>query len=566
MEGQAVQTSTNLTDNRASERKRDLLLLLLLLVGACALRGALLFRAEVPARDTVGFIRYALQFEQKDWPSVLRGNHQHPGYPLSIYTVSIPVRALSSLPQTETMSLCARLASSLAAVLLVIPMFYLGKLLFHQAAGFGAAALFQCLPVPAHILSDGLSEPLFLLLAATALVFATLALRDRKLIQFVACGSFCSLAYLTRPEGALLLAAALIVLIGLQWTSAQRQNWTRVLGSAAALLGSAVVVGAPYVVATDGISNKPSVNHILNILLRKEAPPLENTGANAPDQYAEVDDDRPRPLAASLFAVNFDLNDSAVVRTLKTIWGIAFELVKSFHYVAWIPALLGAWWYRRRLNVVPGMWVLVVACGMLCLALWRLAASESYLSDRHVLLILMAGCFAAAAAIWELPLRLACLARRQSWPPPPGQVVLSSGVATAAALGILAALLASSMPKTFEPLHSNRAGYHEAGRWLAEHATPWDVVEDDHTWAHYYAGYVFLEGHAPPRPANFTPTRYVVVGRRERDHVATPNQQKDPVNEKKLTEEGGHIVYSWPRQSQPGDAAVVVYAVEPPRH
>src|SRR5439155_11796265 len=103
-------------------------------------------------------------------------------------------------------------------VLLVIPMYFLGKLLFPRAAGFGAAALFQCLPVPAHILSDGLSEALFLLLACSALALAVLAMRGSKPWLFALSGAFCGLAYLTRPEGGLILPAALLTLAGLQLT------------------------------------------------------------------------------------------------------------------------------------------------------------------------------------------------------------------------------------------------------------------------------------------------------------------------------------------------------------
>src|SRR5439155_3250459 len=142
-----------------------------------------------PARDSIGFIRYALEFQTDPWRRVLRNNHQRPGYPLTILAASLPVRAACEAPDAETpdpeaMSFSAQLASNIAAVLLVIPMFYLGKLLFHRAAGFGAAALFQCLPVSGHILSDGLSEALFLLLASAALALSVLAMGSRRPLHF----------------------------------------------------------------------------------------------------------------------------------------------------------------------------------------------------------------------------------------------------------------------------------------------------------------------------------------------------------------------------------------------
>src|SRR5205807_129692 len=83
-------------------------------------------------------------------------------------------------PLADLMRLSAQLASSLASVLLVIPMYYLGKLLFHRAAGFWAALMFQCLPVTGHILGDGLSEALFLLLTTSGLLFGAQALHGKS--------------------------------------------------------------------------------------------------------------------------------------------------------------------------------------------------------------------------------------------------------------------------------------------------------------------------------------------------------------------------------------------------
>src|SRR5207253_5991880 len=131
------------------------------------------YRAEVPARDSIGYIRYALEFERQDltWADILRKNDQHPGYPLAILAVSYPVRHFLGGITPESMRLSAQLASSLAALLLVIPMFLLGKLLRDRALGFWAALLFQILPVVSHILTDGISDALFLLCCVWSIYF-----------------------------------------------------------------------------------------------------------------------------------------------------------------------------------------------------------------------------------------------------------------------------------------------------------------------------------------------------------------------------------------------------------
>src|SRR5262245_23926136 len=73
---------------------RELALLALLLVVASGVRAWLIGHTEVAARDSVGFIRYALELERYPWKEVLERNLQHPGYPLVLLAVSWPVRLL----------------------------------------------------------------------------------------------------------------------------------------------------------------------------------------------------------------------------------------------------------------------------------------------------------------------------------------------------------------------------------------------------------------------------------------------------------------------------------------
>src|ERR1700729_4011693 len=130
MEELAVATPKHIPQHWADARW-----LLLLLVLTAALRVWLLCHTEVAARDSIGFIRYALQFESQPWAEVVRTNHQHPGYPLAILAASLPVRQWSTQPDTVRMQFSAQLASSLAGLLLIFPMFYLGKRLFNSRVG-----------------------------------------------------------------------------------------------------------------------------------------------------------------------------------------------------------------------------------------------------------------------------------------------------------------------------------------------------------------------------------------------------------------------------------------------
>src|SRR5438270_4242069 len=195
---------------------------LLLLV--LPLRVWLLYNTEVAARDSIGFIRYALQFESKPWQEVVRGNHQHPAYPLTVWAMSLPVRAVAGTDPL-TMRISAQLVSLVAALALLVPMYFLGKLLFDRQVGFWGALLFQYLPVSGHHLSDGTSEALFLFLVAMALWRGALAVRTYTAREFGGCGLLAGLAYLTRPEGALVMLAAGLALVGMQLVARWRRSW-----------------------------------------------------------------------------------------------------------------------------------------------------------------------------------------------------------------------------------------------------------------------------------------------------------------------------------------------------
>ena len=65
------------------------------------------------------------------------------------------------------MQLSAQLASNLAALLLIFPMYFLGRFFFERRVAFWGTLLYQYLPVSGQHLSDGVSEALFLLLTST---------------------------------------------------------------------------------------------------------------------------------------------------------------------------------------------------------------------------------------------------------------------------------------------------------------------------------------------------------------------------------------------------------------
>jgi hypothetical protein len=492
----------------------------------------------VAARDSIGFIRYALEFESQPWAQVVRHNHQHPGYPLTVLAVSWPVRQFVAQPDVVRMQLSAQLASGLASVLLLFPMFYLGKRFFSARVGFWAALIFQCLPVTGHILSDGLSESLFLLLTTTTLWLAARALDGNRPGRYALCGVFCGLTYLTRPEGVLLLVCMLLVLAVMQLRPAWRRAWRGLAWCGLALVGAAVVVGAPYVAATGRLSTKPSVRIFFG-------------GDTYETRHFPHEDEVPAPL----LAVSQTGGDLPALRLVVGLWNLFGELVKGLHYVWWVPAMLGMVWFRRLPWRDPTALLMLMLCGAHALVLWRLEAAVGYLSNRHIQLLLLGGVYPAAALLVELPRWLLDRLPRPAAPPIPLRLALQPGLWSFA---VLAVLIGVGLPKTLQPLHINRAGHHAAGLWLADQMRPFDQVEDDHCWAHYYAGLVFKE--TQPRPAvprDAVPVRYSVVARARSGDAKTEQRQNF---ESDLRACGAALVYHYPTNRPVDRADVVIYA------
>jgi hypothetical protein len=157
-----------------------------------------------------------------------------------------------------------------------------------------------------------------------------------------------------------------------------------------------------------------------------------------------------------------------------------------------------------------------------------------YLGERHLVLVLLCGVYWAAAGLLTMVDRL----RR-------GHV----------AVAVLLVLVGVPLAKALETLHADRAGFRAAGRWLAQHACPGDYVKDPYSWAHYYAGRVFLEGSAGA-PAHSPPLSYVVLERSKNQHPHL-EEVRDALHDV----ERGRPVRSWSVRRGKEIAEVVVYEV-----
>jgi hypothetical protein len=477
--------------------------ILLLVFLAILLRAWQLTHTEVPARDALGYIDLAWRLEHEPWGQVVRSSFRHPGYPLSIVAVSGHVRSLIPGDLPMTMQLSAQFASALASVLLVVPMFLLGRELFDRRVCFWAVLLFQCLPATGRLMADGLSEPLFLLCASTALFAAARALCTGALGWFVVSGIASGLAYLTRVEGIVLVGVSGLMLTVFWVAGHWPGGWRRWLACGHALVVPALLVALPFMLAIGGLTNKPTARQLGDLHRHVDATPTRVlSGTVLFAAYA----DNWEPVGKGSWSWS--------LRTLPTV------LARGFFYVFWVPALVGLWWFRSCWVKEPAAWLLLLTASVIIAVMVRVGAVLGYISDRHLVLVLLAGVYWATAAIL-----LFADALSPWWPKVRWSLVVP--------------LVCCVVPlvKTTEGLHQDREGFRQAGYWLAAHLTPGDKVDDAYTWAAYYAGVPF-RATTPSTSSSFC---YLVIEEAGNAHSHLPEVKKSV----QLATTKGRLVQTW---------------------
>lgn len=519
----------------------DYVRLLALLAIAIAVHAWLVSHTAIAARDSTGYSRIALNLsnpsagqsvEQRQRIDVIRTAEQPPGYPIAIWGVERVLAVCVDMPIADRSLLAAQLANAIAAVLLVVPMYLTGRILFSRNVGFAAALLFQVLPVPARMTSDGLSEGLYLLIVATAILLAVRTLKKPGIGGFLLCGLATGASYLVRPEGlgVGIAVSSVIVCMGVS------RQWSRdqTLGRFSALMVGIALVGLPYMVLIGKLTNKPTGES----LFKTNAPPLwrgQPDAMNGPGN------------AATLFAIWWDpILDAGKNRELWSLHAVWIESIKSLHYVMGALALIGIFAHRRQLfSPDLGMWFLIALSVFNLILMFYLAERIRYVSERHTLLFVMLFCTFAASALEPFSQFISTmpfLGRLVIWP-------------KAAPGGLLFAIAMSTLPFTLQPLHAQREGHKHAGRWLAAHMADEDWLIDPLAWAEWYAGrtlYNTTTYDGQPK------VRWVVIEEDKKAESHSRIPQWELANQLK---ERGTRVFTWPENPQAKIATVSVYKV-----
>lgn len=483
----------------------------------------LLSHTAVTARDGIGFARYALCLQSPHAASVpwdhtrtmldvVKAEQHPPAYPAAVWATAKVVRRAAGLPLPDSTLLACQIVSAVAGVLLVVPVYLLGRVLVGRNVGFAAALLFQTLPVPARVTSDGMADGLYLLGAAVALLLGVRAVRRPGVGGFLLCGLATGATYLVRPEG--LMTAVAVGLVG-GWLGLTR-IWPRDIaaGRLTALAVGVLLAAGPYMAFIGQVTNKPTGRE----LLKPMASPRD------------VIQGRAAAAGGPVFAAWWTVPDGAgpVGVVGPAVLGLLKETGKSLHYMAAGLGVIGVVVLRRRIAADPGFLLLLVLAGVNAAVLVGVGTTgyyvngkrTFYVSEHHTLLLALIGCVFAAAAIG-----------------PVGRLFGRYGPA-----GLLLLVVAVSLPSTAKPLHANREGHKHAGRWLAEHATEADAVIDPFCWADWYAGRTLYVVRPDPEGAAVT---YAVIDDKARpeDHDRLPRITAA----RNVAADGRSVVvYHWP--------------------
>ena len=252
----ATAGSTSLTDSSA--RRRYLLAVAAILAVAGVWRGVLAAAMPCLSRDAVLYCWYARDLGIHG-PALLKSDEvqQHPLFPLTILGVQRALRTFGVADTPLAWQRSGQIVTWVAGLAVVVLAGLLTARLVRRlelplnprSAGLCAMILAAVLPLNTWLSADVMSEQMHVALYLGGVILL-LGLHNWK--AAFGCGVLSGLAFLTRPEGAVVCFAAFLVLL-----AQVRTRRLRVLAGRAALLALGFLAcAAPYVAISGKLSPK----------------------------------------------------------------------------------------------------------------------------------------------------------------------------------------------------------------------------------------------------------------------------------------------------------------------
>ncbi len=338
------------------------------------------------SRDGVVFCWYARDLGRRGVKMLADRNvQQHPLFPAAILATHEVALRLGIPDGPLTWQRCGQFVSWLSGVGLMLAVSWISLRLVrrlrlavdpHRTA-IVAALLVALLPLGVWLSADVMSDPTHALLYMSALAL-TVDLRTTP--AAAACGLLGGLAFLTRPEGAVVVPAALTALLAARRTRPLR----RTASLTAVVVAGFLLAAGPYWLATGRLSAKKSP---LELLRRSAwAPPV---AAPVASPIADTPP-APAPLAARLRLM--DLPGYAVLP-----W-VVYTLLRAGRVVIVLLAI-GPLLHLRRHLLGPQLAGMTAAATLHLALTTVLLAHWHYLAPRHLLVVVLMLIPLAAVAV-----------------------------------------------------------------------------------------------------------------------------------------------------------------------
>jgi 4-amino-4-deoxy-L-arabinose transferase-like glycosyltransferase len=203
--------------------KRERVDLAILLLVAVLLSIYLVFQTYVISLDgAFQYIPMAKDFASGLFKEGFQKTGQQPLYPLLISSVSC---------WTKDFELAGMLVSSFFGVLIILPVYYLGKWVFGQQVAFISVLLLIIHPHIRRFSADVLKESTYLFFLATAIWFSWKTIQGEKRYPYLYLWiPFLSvLTYLVRPDGVEIFLVVFFYILFIKKFSASKEKWTIIL-------------------------------------------------------------------------------------------------------------------------------------------------------------------------------------------------------------------------------------------------------------------------------------------------------------------------------------------------
>jgi len=408
---------------------------IVLLMGCAAgLLGYMAGHSAVMFNDGLRYIDQARRLDQGALQDGLLKAVDHPAYPVEIVLAH---RFLLGDSSPDAWQHAAQAASLIAGVLWVAPLYLVAVELFGAASAWLAVVLCFLVPTTGHVLADVMSEGAFLLFWTWGLYTALRFLRQGDFFWLPMTIGLSALAYLARPEGALLAMAIVATVGAVPLLRSTRMLWRRWWAAVAFLILGPSLLVAPYVAMKGGLGTKPAIARLLGTAPKSAATAVERQRPLDPNQStAETYGIAARQMAQS-------------VREAVTLPLIPFALAGLI--LAWPPGGRARAW-------VMVTFILVASA----LALIRLHATGGYCTPRHAMVIAYLLIPAAAFGMHTLVGKITV----------PGRWLGLDDARYAAGPAVWAILLGGLgyyfADATLAPINEAMAGYRDAGTWVAQ--------------------------------------------------------------------------------------------------